>query len=77
MVPIKKPNRNTIGFPRAGSNGRGKASYGGKMSTKPPKWATKEYKPVFRMPSEQNPDFQGSDSNFGLAPTFQTLSQSQ
>ena len=52
MVPIKKPARNIVGLPRQGSNGRGKANYGGRINAKPPKWATKEYKPVFRMPSE-------------------------
>ena len=56
MVPIKKPPRNTVGMPRNGSNGRGKANYS-KINMKPPKWATKEYKPVFRMQSEANPNF--------------------
>ena len=84
MVPLKKPKRAEIaGLPRQSSNGRGAikaGGYGGKMSTKPPKWATKEYKPVFRMPSEQNAEFKESDSVFpkGLgAPQFSTLSQSQ
>ena len=83
MVPLKKPKRAEIaGLPRQNSNGRGsmKPNYSGKMSTKPPKWATKEYKPVFRMPSEQNAEFKESDSVFppGLgAPQFTTLSQSQ
>ena len=32
-------------------------NYAGKIQTKPPKWATKEYKPVFRMPSEQHANY--------------------
>ena len=60
-------------MPRNGSNGRGKANYS-KINMKPPKWATKEYKPVFRMQSEANPNFQSQESSM---PNFQTLSQSQ